>query len=109
MRFPLSGGTPEQLPGTGLSHVVMRPTHPLSLTDGRTLLAVPYAGGSRLLAASAGKDPHPLIQTSEETLMPAAVLPNGQLAFMLGSGAQQLTFLLKVMSTIRPGLVMRRL
>jgi hypothetical protein len=89
MRFPVSGGMTEQLPGSGLSHVVARPTHPLLLPDGRTLLAVPFAGGSRLLVASASKDPQPLIQTTEETSMPAAVLANGQLAFVLGSGAHQ--------------------
>jgi hypothetical protein len=105
MRVPVSGGTPEQLPGSGLSHVVARPTHPVLLPDGRTLLTVPFAGGSRLLAAAADTGPQPLIQTTEETSMPAAVLPNGQLAFVLGSGPQQAI----AIASLADGRIVRRL
>ncbi len=110
MRVPVSGGTPERLPGSGFTHVLARPTHPLLLEDGRALITVPFAGGSRLLVAAAGKDPQPLIQTAEETAMPAVVLPgkdaaNRQLAFMLGSGAKQAI----AIASLTDGRIFRRL
>jgi hypothetical protein len=109
LRFPVFGGMPEQLPGSGLSHVVIRPTHPLLLPDGRSLVAMPFAGRSRLLAVGPAKDPQPLIQTNEETSMPAAVIPGvqqgDQLAFVLGSGAQQAI----AIASLADGRIIRRL
>ncbi len=107
LRFPTSGGAPEQMPGSGLSHVVVRPMHPLMLADGRALVTIPFAGHPRLLAAAPGKDPQPLIQTTEETSMPAVVLPGtpSQLAFLIGSGAQQVI----AIASLTDGRVVRRL
>jgi hypothetical protein len=105
IRFSASGGMPEPLAGSGLVHVVSRPTHPILLDDGRTLVTIPFAGHPRVLAASPGKDPHPLIQTEEETSMPAVVLPGAQLAFVIGSGAKQMI----AIASIADGRVVRRL
>ena len=93
------------MPGSGLSHMVVKPTHPLLLPDGRSLLTLPFAGRPRLVAAISGKDPQPLIQTKEETSVPAAVLPSGQLAFVLGSGAQQTI----AIASLADGRIVRRL
>ncbi len=104
LRYPASGGVPEHLPGSGLNHFQVV-NHFLPLPGGKSLLEAPFAGRYRLMVAAAGKDPQTLVQTNEETAMPGALLPGGQLAFVLGSGAQRTI----AIASMADGRIVRRL
>jgi hypothetical protein len=54
------------------------------LPEGRLAGAIPVAGNTRLVAFAKGKDPTPLIQSSEETDMPATRIGAGDIAFLIG-------------------------
>jgi hypothetical protein len=80
------------------------------LPDGRSLMVQVYLGRARLVVAVAGpgaqpRDAQPLVQTDEETSTPAAALPGGQLAFMLGSGTQRMI----AIASLTDGRIVRRL
>ena len=55
------------------------------LPDGRVAGSIPVAGSERLVAFAKGKDPAPLIQSSEETSLPATRVGVGDIAFLIGS------------------------
>jgi hypothetical protein len=61
--------------------------HPLELPDGRLLMPTKVAGRDRLMMVLLGKDPVPLLLDSrEETALPAVRLGKDRLAFTTGSG-----------------------
>jgi hypothetical protein len=62
--------------------------HPLELPDGRLLMPTKAAGRDRLVTALLGKDRVPLLLDSrEETSLPAVLLGKDRLAFTTGSGS----------------------
>jgi hypothetical protein len=64
--------------------------HPLELPDGRLLMPSKVAGRDRLLMALLGKEPVPLLVDSfEETALPAVQLGKYGLAFTMGSGSRR--------------------
>ncbi|HEV2423934.1 MAG TPA: protein kinase [Terriglobia bacterium] len=83
VRFPAAGGTPETLSssegGAGRGSVTV------PLVDGRVVFASLVAGRSRLLAVKSGGEAVPLIETKEETSLPACQAGKGEIAFVLGS------------------------
>jgi hypothetical protein len=79
VRFSASGGTVERI-GVATS------TYTLPLPDGRIVFTSESAGKQRLLAAGAGKEAAPLVETKAETSTPAALIGQGQIAFMMGTG-----------------------
>ncbi len=55
------------------------------LPDGRAVLPVRASSRLRLMAVQKGKDPEPLVNTSEETAGPIAACGSREIAFMIGS------------------------
>jgi hypothetical protein len=63
---------------------------PVELPDGRVLIPSKVAGRNQLLSGLPGKDPTPLLEGSkEETSLPAVVVGQRQLAFVVGSGKER--------------------
>ncbi len=60
-----------------------------ALPDGRVLTVVSILGRTRLMAIEAGKDPAPLINTSEETAAPMTPAGDRRVAFMTGAAPRQ--------------------
>jgi hypothetical protein len=54
------------------------------LTDGRAIIPAEVSGSTRLLAVERGKDPAPLVNTTEETAAPLTAMPGNRVAFMIG-------------------------
>jgi hypothetical protein len=54
------------------------------LSDGRAVLPVRASGQFRLMVVQKGKDPEPLVNTSEETAAPIAMCGPHEVAFMIG-------------------------
>lgn len=83
LRFPAAGGTPEALSssegGAG------RGSATVPLADGRIVFASLVAGRSRLLAAKSGGGAVPLIETKEETSLPACQVGKDEIAFVQGA------------------------
>jgi eukaryotic-like serine/threonine-protein kinase len=58
------------------------------LPDGRNVWIEPTAGRIRLILVEQGKDPAPLVNTTEETAWPMTAAGPGEVAFMLGRERQ---------------------
>ena len=58
--------------------------HFVVLPDGRAVWTEQAAGRSRLMLVVPGRDPAPLVSTTEETAGPMTVAGPGQVAFMIG-------------------------
>jgi serine/threonine protein kinase len=86
LRLSIEGGTPERL--GPLPYSVGDP-HVLPLTDGRLLMNSSVAGRDHLLLKSPNRDPSPLLDTQEETAFPMTLVGDGQVAFLIGSGADR--------------------
>jgi hypothetical protein len=54
------------------------------LPDGRAVLPVVASSQARLMAVQKGKDPAPLVNTTEETAGPVAACGPREIAFMIG-------------------------
>ena len=54
------------------------------LPDGRVVIAIRASGQNRLMVVQKGKDPAPLVNTTEETMAPVAACGSGEVAFMIG-------------------------
>jgi Tol biopolymer transport system component len=82
LRFPAAGGTPETLSssegGAGRGSVTV------PLADGRIVFASLAAGRSRLLAVKSGGEVVPLIETKDETSLPACQVGKDRIAFVQG-------------------------
>ncbi len=105
LRFPVSGGLPEVLASANTYAPEGHYMEPVETTDGRFLLDTSFAGMGRMLIGMPHGDFVPLLDTREQTSSPAAALENGEVAFVLGSGNDQM---LAVAST-REGRIIRRL
>ncbi len=62
---------------------------PVEFPDGRFLLTTLFAGRSQLLIGKPGGNFFPLVDTLEETSLPAAALKDNQVALMAGTGSLQ--------------------
>jgi len=87
VRFPASGGTPEVVATAESTGNVS--SVPVEFPDGRFLLPMLISGRSQLLMGKPGGNFSPLIDTTEETRLPAALLPGNQVAFVAGTGPAQ--------------------
>ena len=98
LRFSPAGG-PASVIGSLPSQAVHGGTA-VFLPDGRALVTARRAGRSRLMLAEAGKEAAPLINTSEETSTPAAIVGADQVAFTIG-GAPHRTLAIASLSSGR--------
>ena len=98
LRFapPVDGRAPaaplpvERLAGPMLWRETGTVAHPLELPDGRLLLPTKVAGRDRLVDDPPGQGPVPLLLDSrEETALPAVLLGKDRLAFATGSGSRR--------------------
>jgi eukaryotic-like serine/threonine-protein kinase len=60
-----------------------------SLPDGRILITNLVGGHRRLMAANAGQDPIPFVQTMEESSGPVTLVSNTEVAFVIGAGTSR--------------------
>jgi hypothetical protein len=65
---------------------VTRPWDVAFMPDGEVLYALAAGGRKRLVMVNEGAEPRPLVETIEETRMPAVLIAGGNLAFILGTG-----------------------
>jgi hypothetical protein len=103
LRFSASGGTPESL--AGAENTSMHGFITSLTPDGRALLPSVFAGRSRLLAAKPGGEATPLIETKEETSVPACRVGNGEIAFILGTRDHSVV----AVASVADGRIVRRL
>jgi eukaryotic-like serine/threonine-protein kinase len=54
------------------------------LPDGRAVVAIRASGQNRLMVVQKGKDPAPLVNTTEETMAPASPCGSSEVAFLIG-------------------------
>ena len=54
------------------------------LPDGRVVIAIRASGQNRLMIVQKGKDPAPLVNTTEETMAPVSGCGSNEVAFMIG-------------------------
>ena len=100
LRFPVSGGIPESQPGEGDQQGGI-----VQLSDGRALFFSALSGKRRLMGASPGKDPAPLVQTEEANGAPFARVGERVVAFELGLAPNQTIAL----ASVPDGRMVRRL
>lgn len=81
--LPPGGGKAERFSIAPSSPDVMNSL--VLLPDGRVVGSIPVAGSTRLVAFAKGKDPAPLMQTAEETSLPATRIGAADIAFLIGS------------------------
>ncbi len=103
LRVSAAGGTPELLAGPTSANKGQFGT--LQLPDGRAILDSVVGDRSRLVAAKPGAEPAPFIETKEDTSMPACLLGEGELAFMLGS----IDHAVVAVASVKDGRIVRRL
>jgi len=76
--------------GTGLQRLASFPLVPEEadimtvLPDGRAVLAIRASGQNRLMVVQKGKDPAPLVNTTEESMSPVSACGSSEVAFMIG-------------------------
>ncbi len=86
VRISPRGGSPEKLaslPQLPLLDMVV------ALPDGRAVVTVQAGGRTRLMAVEKGKDPSPLLNTTEETTAPITVAGPHAIAFAIGPAPHQ--------------------
>jgi eukaryotic-like serine/threonine-protein kinase len=88
LRFPVSGGTPEQLARSPAFYNYYR-GGALPLPDARVLVASRTAGRERLLVTGRNGMLLPFVETTEETSGPTAILSDREIAFLEGSGSNR--------------------
>jgi hypothetical protein len=87
LRFPLSGGTPAIVADS--ENYQEEYMQPVEFSDGRLLLPGLVSGRARLLISKPGGNFVPMVDNAEETGPPAALLPNDEVAFIIGTGLKQ--------------------
>jgi Tol biopolymer transport system component len=78
LRFPASGGAPETLVETAQG------AYPVTLPDGRIVYAASVASRGTVMVTRPGKNAIPLIETTEETSGPLALVGKDQIALKIG-------------------------
>jgi len=101
LRFPVAGGVPERL-GSARGAT----SSPAALADGRVLLPGLVAGRRRLLLRSVSGESRPLVETSEQTAPPVAVLDAARTVFLAGPAGAPASL---VLASIDGGRILRRL
>ena len=81
VRFPLDGSRTERL---ATFPQVPDLTTMTILPDGRAILPARASSQLRLMVVQKGKDPAPLVNTTEETAAPVAACGSSEVAFMIG-------------------------
>ena len=90
LRLPVRGGTPQVLASSDSYVPAGHYMEPVEITDGRFLIDTAFSGSGRLLVGKPDGEFIPLLDTVEETSSPAVSLSNGEVAFVLGSGKDQM-------------------
>jgi eukaryotic-like serine/threonine-protein kinase len=104
LRFPSTGGTPEELESLESYPIAAQNTGSVEFSDGRVILPALISGKSRLLLGQPGGNFVPLLQTNEETGPPFARVSDSQVALMIGNPpAQTLT-----LASVKEGRIIRR-
>jgi eukaryotic-like serine/threonine-protein kinase len=103
LRFSASGGIPESL--TGSESTLSDERYPFLLPDGRAVLGAMVAGRLKLLAATAGGEQVPLVQTKEDASFPSCMVGKEQVAFLLGPTGHSVVAL----ASVADGQIVRRL
>jgi predicted Ser/Thr protein kinase len=83
--LPRTGGQPQRI--AAFPHLPSNAV--VALADGRAVVTVQSSGRSRLMAVAAGKDPAPLINTTEETSGPMTAVAGNRIAFAIGSAPRE--------------------
>jgi Tol biopolymer transport system component len=104
LRFRASGGIPEVLGSSDTYDPAGRYMEPVQTTEGRFLLDTGFAGHGRLLIGKPAGDFVPLLDTREDTSSPAVSLGNSEVAFVLGTGDDQM---IAIASTVEGQLIRR--
>jgi len=100
LRFPLAGGVPERL---GAARGAL--SSPATLADGRVLLPGLVAGRRRLLLRNASGETRPVVDTSDQTAPPVAIL-GGRAVFLAGPQGAPPSL---VLASVDEGRILRRL
>jgi hypothetical protein len=87
IRLSASDGTVEHIGESAGFSVSQLPAAPLP--DGRIVFGSRIGGRERLLVAGVGKQPVPLVETQEQTSMPAAPIGSTMVAFVIGEEPNQ--------------------
>jgi eukaryotic-like serine/threonine-protein kinase len=103
LRFSPSGGAPEIL--TGPNSASASDYQISRLPDGGAVFASVFAGRPHLVVAKPGNEPAPFIQTKEETSLPACLLGDSEIAFMLGAPGHKVV----AVASLGDGQIVRRL
>ena len=96
LRFSAAGGAPEEFALPPNLGSIVGP-------GGDVLITLPNWGKQRLAAIRPGGEPRVLVETSEESSLPATIF-NGYVALMIGTGDQQRIAL----ASLRDGRILRR-
>ena len=82
---------PEAMPQSIGRHDFLDETHfqSLILPDGRFLRNSKRAGRLRLMITGPDREPAPFVQTQDQTATPAALVSEGQAAFVIGEGEER--------------------
>ncbi len=104
-RFSASGANTEVLAGTDAASDINDRYQTLQLPDGRVVFNSLWAGRSRLEVAAPGGEATPLIQTNEETSIPACLIEKSEIAFLLGSA----NHVIVAVASLADGRIVRRL
>jgi predicted Ser/Thr protein kinase len=83
--FPHGGGQPQKI--AAFPHLASNMV--VALADGRAVVGVQSSGRSRLMAVARGKDPAPLINTTEETSGPMTAVAGDRIAFVIGPAPRE--------------------
>ena len=103
LRFSASGGTPEILVGPWSASTGDYTL--FQLPDGRVVFDSMVSGRARLLIARPGGEATPFIQTKEETSLPACLVGESELAFLLGPPGKAVV----AVASLADGRIARRL
>jgi hypothetical protein len=103
LRFPASGGTPEVIAVSETYPPSFM--QPVAFPDGGLLIPALLSGHARLLLGKPNGNFFPLVDTAEEIGPPAALLPDNQVAFIAGTGSDQVI----AIASTGDGRIIRRL
>ena len=101
LRFPAAGGVPERL----ATSQAFRFGSITEIPGGRVLAPAVLGGRSRIMVVEAGREPTPLVETTEETAAPVTMLGPQQVAFLIGPPAHRGI----AIASIADGRILRRL
>ena len=101
LRIPASGGVPERVAASP----AFRFGSIAELPGGRVLAPAMMAGRARIMVAGGGREPTPLVDTTEETSAPMTSAGQGTVAFLVGPPAERAIGV----AAVADGRILRRL